>query len=122
MPGEPRGEAFHAACRNGIWKHSMRAIDLRENSDAEATATAVAADNALCTVRENIAAFGDQYPADTTKGDVYPRRPAQSGQPEGANTGWTTSFWPGMLWLAHDLTGDKEYLAAALSHVDSFAD
>jgi unsaturated chondroitin disaccharide hydrolase len=98
----------------------MTAIDLRENSDAEATATAAAVDHALRTVKENIAAFGDRYPADTTEGNVYPLRPAQSRQPAGANVGWTTSFWPGMLWLAHDLTGDKEYLAAALSHVDSF--
>jgi unsaturated chondroitin disaccharide hydrolase len=100
----------------------MTAIDLRENSDAEATATATAVDNALRTVMANIAAFADRYPADTTEGDVYPRRPAQAGQPEGANVGWTTSFWPGMLWLAHDLTGDKQYLAAASSHVDSFAE
>jgi unsaturated chondroitin disaccharide hydrolase len=100
----------------------MRAIDVRENSDAGATATAAAVDSALRTVKENIAAFGDRYPADTTAGEVYPRRPAQGGQPEGANVGWTTSFWPGMLWLAHDLTGDKEYLTAALSHVDSFSD
>ena len=36
--------------------------------------------------------------------------------------GWTTSFWPGMLWLAHDLTGEEAFRRAALSHVDSFAD
>src|SRR5215470_10788521 len=100
----------------------MTAIDLRENSDAEATAIATAVDDALRTVKENIAAFADRYPADTTEDDVYRRRPAQAGQPEGANVGWTTSFWPGLLWLAYDLTGEKEYLAAALSHVDSFDD
>ena len=100
----------------------MTAIDLRENFDAEATATAAAVDNALRTVTANIAAFGDRYPADTTEGEAYPRRPAQAGQPEGSNVGWTTSFWPGMLWLAHDLTDDKQYLTAALSHVDSFVE
>ena len=36
--------------------------------------------------------------------------------------GWTTSFWPGMLWLAHDLTGEEAFLSAAASHVDSFRD
>ena len=100
----------------------MTAIDLRENFDAEATATAAAVDNALRTVTANIAAFGDRYPADTTEGEAYPLRPAQSGQPEGANVGWTTSFWTGMLWLAHDLTGDERYLSAALSHVDSYVE
>src|SRR6185436_14934044 len=92
------------------------------HSDAGTTATAAAVDNALRIVKRNIAAFGDRYPADTTVGDVYPLRPAPAGQPEGANVGWTTSFWPGLLWLAHDLTDDKEFLAAALSHVDSFSE
>ncbi|MEK8106334.1 hypothetical protein NKG94_16075 [Micromonospora sp. M12] len=49
-------------------------------------------------------------------------RSGPDGRPaEGANVGWTTSFWPGMIWLAHDLTGDDRHLRAALSHVDSFA-
>jgi unsaturated chondroitin disaccharide hydrolase len=98
----------------------MTPIDVRESSDTEAAAAAVAA--ALRTVRENIATFGDRYPADTTAGGTYPLRPATDGLPEGANVGWTTSFWPGALWLAHDLTGDETFLRAALSHVDSFAE
>ncbi len=98
----------------------MTATDVRESFGTEAAAAAVAA--ALRTVRENIVAFGDRYPADTTAGGNYPLRPATDGRPEGANVGWTTSFWPGALWLAHDLTGDEALLNAALSHVDSFAD
>ncbi|MCX5115620.1 glycoside hydrolase family 88 protein [Micromonospora sp. NBC_00362] len=97
----------------------MTATDVRPNSDAAATAAAVAA--AIRTVDSNIATFGDRYPADTTDANRYPLRPPSAGQPEGANVGWTTSFWPGMLWLAHDLTGDERHLRAALSHVDSFA-
>jgi unsaturated chondroitin disaccharide hydrolase len=97
----------------------MTAIDVRPSFDAGATAAAVAA--ALRTVEANIAAFGDRYPADTTTGDQYPMRPAMLGQPLGANVGWTTSFWPGMLWLAYELTGDETFHAAALSHVDNFA-
>jgi unsaturated chondroitin disaccharide hydrolase len=96
------------------------AIDVRPSPDAEATAAAVAA--AVRTVDANLRAFGDRYPADTTTGNRYPLRPAADGRPEGANTGWTTSFWPGMIWLAHDLTGDAAYERAALSHVDNFAD
>jgi unsaturated chondroitin disaccharide hydrolase len=76
---------------------------------------------ALHVVRENVVTFGDRYPADTTAGGVYPVRPSTRGLPEGSNVGWTTSFWPGMLWLAHELTGDEVFRAAALSHVESFA-
>ncbi|MET8040568.1 glycoside hydrolase family 88 protein [Micromonospora sp. NPDC005215] len=97
----------------------MTATDVRPSSDPEATAAAVAA--AIRTVDANIATFGDRYPADTTDANRYPLRPPSAGQPEGANVGWTTSFWPGMLWLAHDLTGADRHLRAALSHVDSFA-
>ncbi|MBQ1017088.1 glycoside hydrolase family 88 protein [Micromonospora sp. D93] len=98
----------------------MTATDVRPSSDAEATAAAVAA--AIRTVDANIATFGDRYPADTTDANRYPLRPPSAGQPEGGNVGWTTSFWPGQLWLAHDLTGDDRHLRAALSHVGSFAD
>ncbi|MDG4797087.1 glycoside hydrolase family 88 protein [Micromonospora sp. WMMD1082] len=97
----------------------MTATDVRPSPDADAMAAAVAA--AIRTVDANIDAFGDRYPADTTAGNRYPLRPSTAGQPPGANVGWTTSFWPGMLWLAHDLTGDERYQRAALSHVDAFA-
>lgn len=75
---------------------------------------------ALATVRANIAAFGDAYPDDTTSGGVYLPRPATATLPEGANRGWTTSFVPGMLWLAWEVTGDDTFRAAAAAHVDSF--
>jgi unsaturated chondroitin disaccharide hydrolase len=75
--------------------------------------TAAAVTAALSIIDANLAEFGDRYPDDTTVGDRYPMRPA--------NTGWTTSFWPGMLWLAHDLTGDEKYLKAASGHVRGFA-
>lgn len=97
----------------------MTATDVRPSPDAEAVAAAVSA--ALRTVDANIDAFGERYPADTTTGGRYPFRPPGAGQPRGANVGWTTSFWPGVLWLAYDLTGDERYLRAARSHVDSFA-
>ncbi|MEU8256941.1 glycoside hydrolase family 88 protein [Micromonospora inaquosa] len=98
----------------------MTATNVRPSPDAEAMAAAVTA--AIRTIEANIDTFGTRYPADTTVANRYPLRPPTAGQPEGANVGWTTSFWPGMLWLAHDLTGDERYLRAAQSHVDSFAD
>jgi len=96
----------------------MTAIDLRPG--AEATGSAVAA--ALRTIDANIAEFGDRYPGDTTTHGRYGLRPAAGGLPEGANQGWTTSFWPGVLWLAFELTGDETYLRSATSHVRGFAD
>ncbi|SCL34279.1 unsaturated chondroitin disaccharide hydrolase [Micromonospora nigra] len=98
----------------------MTETDVRPSPDAEATAAAVTA--AIRTIEANIDTFGARYPADTTVANRYPLRPPTAGQPEGANVGWTTSFWPGMLWLAHDLTGDEHLRRAALSHVDSFVD
>lgn len=98
----------------------MTAIDVRPSPDAEATGPAVAA--ALRTIDANIAQFGERYPGDTTVRGRYRLRPAAAGRPEGANVGWTTSFWPGMLWLAFDLTGDEAYLRAAASHVSSFVE
>jgi unsaturated chondroitin disaccharide hydrolase len=96
----------------------MTAIDVRSFPDAEAIGAAVSA--ALRTIDANVAAFGPRYPGDTTVANRYRMRPSALG--DGANVGWTTSFWPGMLWLAHDLTGAEPYRAAALSHVDSFAE
>ena len=98
----------------------MTAIDVRPSPDAEATGPAVAA--ALRTIDANLAEFGERYPGDTTVHGRYLMRPATRGLPEGANVGWTTSFWPGMLWLAFDLTGDEAYLHAAASHVRSFTE
>jgi unsaturated chondroitin disaccharide hydrolase len=102
----------------------MTAIDLRSHSGAEATGLAVAA--ALRTIDANIAEFGDRYPGDTTVADRYRLRPATAGPdgtgPDGANVGWTTSFWPGMLWLAFELTGDEAYRQSATSHVRSFTE
>ena len=83
------------------------------------TGAALAA--ALATIRRNIARFGDSYPDDTTADGRYPLRPAAGGIPEGGNRGWTTGFWPGMQWLAWELTGQEEFLDAAVRHAADFA-
>lgn len=79
-----------------------------------------AIDAALATVRRNIATFGERYPCDTTDGGHYPLRKAQNGLGEGANSGWTTGFWPGMFWLGWELTGDETFHAAAQAHAIDF--
>ena len=101
-------------------RNHMTAIDVRTGPDAAAVGQAVTA--ALRTVDANLAALGDRYPGDTTVHGRYPLRPAPDGLPEGVNVGWTSGFWPGMLWLAFDLTGDERYLRSAVSHVRSFTD
>ncbi|KOX24376.1 glucuronyl hydrolase [Saccharothrix sp. NRRL B-16348] len=77
---------------------------------------------AVATVRGNIADFTAWYPDDTTTAGAYRPRTARDGQPEGANVGWTTGFWPGMLWLVWEATGDDAVREAAERQVDSFAD
>lgn len=78
--------------------------------------------HALAKVRGLHEKFGQRYPASVTVDDVYPLRPAQDGEPEGGNTRRSTGFYPGMLWLAHELTGESRWLDAARSHVPSFVD
>jgi len=97
----------------------MIPIDLPSLTTSSGFAPAIAA--ALATTTANLTTFGDRYPDDTTASGVYPARPARAGFAEGANYGWTTSFWPGMLWLAFELTGDDAYRRAGERHVRSFA-
>jgi rhamnogalacturonyl hydrolase YesR len=65
----------------------------------------------LTKIDQNLAAFGDRFPAPSSVGGVYD--PID-------NIEWTNGFWTGMLWLAYEVTGDRHYLNAALSHVVSF--
>ena len=56
---------------------------------------------AVAKVRGNARRFGDRFPPDvTTSFDYSPGL--------GGNVGWTTGFWVGMLWLAYQVTGDRE--------------
>lgn len=80
-----------------------------------------ALERAQRTIRANIDQFGLQYPGDTTVKSFYQLRDYDPQYPIGGNYGWTTSFWPGQLWLAYQLTGERAYRDEALRHVDSFA-
>lgn len=88
--------------------------------DELATTVGSAIDDALTTVRGTAKAFADRYPDDTTRGNQYPVRPADTTHAEGANRGWTTSFPAGMDWLAWELTGDDALLQAGLRHLHDF--
>ena len=76
---------------------------------------------ALHTIGQNMVAFGDHYPDDTTVDNIYHLRSAKGNFAEGSNFGWTPSFWPGMLWLAYELADNEAYRHAAERHVESFA-
>jgi unsaturated chondroitin disaccharide hydrolase len=82
---------------------------------------AAALTTAIGTVRRNIPAFGGAYPDDTTLDGRYPLRPAHPPFPVGGNRGWTTSFWPGMQWVAWEATGEDVFRDAALKHAADFA-
>jgi unsaturated chondroitin disaccharide hydrolase len=70
-----------------------------------------AMDFVLGKIRAAIPVFGDSYPAPASAGSVYPLI---------ANTEWTTSFWPGMLALAWEVSGDAEFRAAAEGRIPDF--
>ena len=94
---------------------------MESTTDTRPTLLHRALHGALATVRTNIEAYADRYPDDTTRAGVYPPRPAKDGFPEGSNHGWTTGFWPGMLWLAYESTGDPVYRRAGEARADDFA-
>ena len=77
---------------------------------------------ALETVDRNLVTFAQVYPDDATDHGTYPVRRARNNYPAGSHTGWTTGFWPGMLWLAYELTGAQKYRAAGEVQVERFAD
>lgn len=56
--------------------------------------------------------LGDGFPAPSSVGGVYASID---------NVEWTNGFWTGMLWLAYELTGAKQFRAVAERHVESFA-
>jgi unsaturated chondroitin disaccharide hydrolase len=71
-----------------------------------------AMDYALSKIGANIPAFAaDRYPASASTGNVYPAV---------ANVEWTTSFWPGLLWLAWEAAGDRKFRDAAAGHLADF--
>ena len=64
--------------------------------------------------------FGADFPDDTASDGVYRLRQTP-GFNLGANAGWTTGFWTGMGWLAHQLSGRPVFRQWAQSHYPSFA-
>lgn len=76
-----------------------------------ATFAAGAVRNVLVRLDRALDAFGSAWPAPSSVAGVYPAI---------TNVEWTNGFWTGLLWLAHELTGDEKYRKAALAQVDDF--
>lgn len=53
--------------------------------------------------RENLKRFTYAFPSIWAEGGKYIPIP---------NNTWTTGFWPGMVWIAYAMTGDKDFLNA----------
>jgi len=70
-----------------------------------------AVQEAVAAVARNLAHFVDRYPEPSSRGGIYAAMD---------NTEWTNGFWTGMLWLAHELSGDAAFRSAADVHVASF--
>ena len=80
--------------------------------DVDASFWLSASEKAVRRVRENMVLFsGGRYPAPASVGQRYPAI---------GNIEWTSSFWPGMLWLSYELTGDWSFREAALAAVPDF--
>lgn len=90
--------------------------------DTSAPEIVGAIERALRVLDRNTATFADGFPDDTTAGNVYALRRARGSFPAGGNFGWTTGFWPGMLWLGYELTGAPRYRQLGERLVTSFAD
>ncbi|MCR5756057.1 MAG: glycoside hydrolase family 88 protein [Acetatifactor sp.] len=70
-----------------------------------------ALDYALQIVEQNLEQFVDRYPH-VSEGNIY------SGE---ENNLWTDSFYPGMCYLAYDVTGDSKYIKHEKDYLASFA-
>ena len=75
---------------------------------------------ALGQLAANLDRYTALFPDDTSTANFYqPRRFEHYA--DGANTGWTTGFWTGMLWQAYELSGDLHFADSALRQLPSYA-
>ena len=56
--------------------------------------------------------FGDKFPKESSKDNVY-------GVMDNVG-GWGTGFWTGMLWHAYEMSGNEKYKEAALRQIPSY--
>lgn len=83
---------------------------------------AAALDAALAKVAANARVFADCFPENSTCGGVYHPRVPRKDTVVGGNSGWTTAFWTGQLWLTYQVSGDARWRELAQRHSASFTD
>jgi unsaturated chondroitin disaccharide hydrolase len=98
-------------------------IDIREETlqeperfarwpDIEPSLWETALASAAERLKSNLATFPPGlYPAPSSRGGLFPAI---------RNVEWTSSFWPGMLWLAYEATGEELFREEALARVPDF--
>lgn len=62
-------------------------------------------------IEKNMERFGDDFPSACTTDGRYRIK---------SNDDWTNGFWTGMLCLAYEVTGKRQFLAQAKRNIDSF--
>ena len=67
-----------------------------------------AMNDAVAKMRANIARFGDQFPKVSKDGQYVLNQ----------NDDWTCGFWPGILWLSYEYTGERIFRDKAVEAVD----
>lgn len=77
---------------------------------------------ALAQIRANLEPFFYVFPDNSSIGNLYQDREPRKDHIVGGNSGWTTSFWTGQLWLGYELTTDPDFKSAAEAHLMSFKD
>ena len=85
--------------------------------------------NALKITRDKLSIFTTAFPDDTSADQVYELRAPRTAMTKtglrltqpGENVGWTTGFWTGQLWLAHELSGDPAFREVAERQLPLFA-
>ncbi|MHB8962340.1 MAG: glycoside hydrolase family 88 protein [Saccharofermentanales bacterium] len=74
----------------------------------------------------NLLRFGTGFPAPATVDNhyglnrTYPENGSGQMEETGANTGWTTGFWTGILWLLNEYSLIGRYDDTLKEHIDSF--
>lgn len=58
----------------------------------------------------------------STRNGIYNQSIPRKDTVVGGNSGWTTGFWTGQLWLAFELTNNPQIKLAAQGHSESFHD
>lgn len=69
-------------------------------------------DDAIMRVQRMLPQFGSHFPAPSSESNVYAAMD---------NVEWTNGFWTGILWLAWELSGERQFKAVAEENISSFS-